>query len=166
MEQEIEAMWARKLGLIRYDAELVNELFELMVLTKVDYTIFFRKLSAIPENLDALQESFYLPSPEPLDARWSQWLQRWRDQITASGDVPGISAAMKRVNPKITWREWLIAPAYQQAGQGDTSLIEELQQVFRHPYDELSPELGVRYDRLKPRDFFNAGGVSHYSCSS
>ena len=166
MEQEMEAMWASKLGLIRHDAELVNELFELMVLTKVDYPIFFRKLSAIPENLAALQESFYLPSPEPIEARWSQWLQRWRDQITASGDIPGISAAMKRVNPKITWREWLIAPAYQQAGQGDTSLIEELQQVFRHPYDELSPELEMKYDRLKPRDFFNAGGVSHYSCSS
>ena len=47
-----------------------------------------------------------------------------------------------------------------------SSLIKELQQVFSHPYDELSAELGVNYDRLKPQDFFNAGGVSHYSCSS
>jgi len=38
--------------------------------------------------------------------------------------------------------------------------------VFSHPYDALSPELEARYDRLKPREFFNAGGVSHYSCSS
>jgi len=38
--------------------------------------------------------------------------------------------------------------------------------VFRHPYEALSPELAATYDRLKPRDFFNAGGVSHYSCSS
>ena len=166
MEQEIEAMWASKLGLAHYDAELVNELLELMVLTKVDTTIFFRKLSSIPENLAALQASFYLPSPEPLDARWSQWLQRWRNHITGRGDVPGISAAMKRVNPTVTWREWLVAPAYQQAGLGDSSLIKELQQVFSHPYDELSAELGVNYDRLKPQDFFNAGGVSHYSCSS
>ena len=166
MEQEIEAMWASKLGLAHYDAELVNELLELMVLTKVDTTIFFRKLSSIPENLAALQASFYLPSPEPLDARWSQWLQRWRNHITGRGDVPGISAAMKRVNPTVTWREWLVAPAYQQAGLGDRSLIKELQQVFSHPYDELSAELGVNYDRLKPQDFFNAGGVSHYSCSS
>jgi len=166
MEQEIEAMWASKLGLAHYDAELVNELLELMVLTKVDTTIFFRKLSSIPENLAALQASFYLPSPEPLDARWSQWLQRWRNHITGRGDVFGISAAMKRVNPTVTWREWLVAPAYQQAGLGDSSLIKELQQVFRHPYDELSAELGVKYDRLKPQDFFNTGGVSHYSCSS
>ena len=166
MGQEIEAMWARKLGLLSYDAELVNELLELLVLSKVDYTIFFRKLSGLPEQLSALKESFYQPSSGQLDGRWSHWLQRWRDRISASGDVEATSEAMKRVNPKYTWREWVVAPAYQQAGQGDSSLIKELQQVFSHPYDEQTAELETRYDRLKPQDFFNAGGVSHYSCSS
>jgi len=73
---------------------------------------------------------------------------------------------MKHTNPKVTWREWLIAPAYQQAEQGDYSLIEELQEVFGHPYDELTVALETTYDRRKPEEFFNAGGVSHYSCSS
>jgi uncharacterized protein YdiU (UPF0061 family) len=73
---------------------------------------------------------------------------------------------MQRVNPAVTWREWLIAPAYQQAEQGDTTLIQELQTVFSHPYATLPPALAATYDRLKPREFFNAGGVSHYSCSS
>jgi uncharacterized protein YdiU (UPF0061 family) len=73
---------------------------------------------------------------------------------------------MKRVNPMITWREWLIAPAYQQAAHGETSLIQELQELFSQPYEEPSAELAATYDRLKPRQFFNAGGVSHYSCSS
>ena len=44
---------------------------------------------------------------------------------------------MRRVNPAITWREWLIAPAYQQAAEGDTSLMAELQQLFSTPYDTL-----------------------------
>jgi uncharacterized protein YdiU (UPF0061 family) len=166
MQQEIEAMWARKLGLSRYDATLVNELLELMVLSKVDYTIFFRRLSDIPEQLSALKESFYRPSSEQLDGQWMHWLQRWRDQVTSSGDPRETSAAMKHVNPAITWREWLIAPAYEQAAQGEFRLVKELQEVFRHPYDELSPELQATFDRLKPREFFNAGGVSHYSCSS
>ena len=166
MSREIEAMWASKLGLANYDAKLVNELLELMALTKVDYTILFRKLSVIPEQLLGLKESFYLPSSEQLDGQWAHWLQRWRDRITSSGDANVISAAMKRVNPKYTWREWLIAPAYQQAEQGDSSLIKDLQEVFSHPYDEQSVEVETMYDRLKPRDFFNAGGVSHYSCSS
>lgn len=166
MQQEIEVMWASKLGLISYDATLVNELLQLMVHSKVDYTILFRRLSAIPEQLSALNESFYLPNSDELDRQWTQWLQRWRAQITANGNLNETSAAMKRVNPAVTWREWLIAPAYQQAAEGDTTAIQELQAVFRHPYAELSPELAATYDRLKPREFFNAGGVSHYSCSS
>ena len=72
---------------------------------------------------------------------------------------------MKRANPAITWREWLVAPAYEQAREGDTTLIKELQQVFSTPYQAPQAEL-ARYDQLKPREFFNAGGVSHYSCSS
>ncbi len=174
MQQELEAMWARKLGLRRYDAELVNTLLELLVRSKADYTIVFRRLSALaadpaaasPEQLASLKESFYQPSSDELDGQWTQWLGRWRDSITANGDPRQISAAMQRVNPAITWREWLIAPAYQQAAQGDTSLIEELQTVFRHPYEAPSPQLAATYDRLKPREFFQAGGVSHYSCSS
>ena len=166
MNGEIEAMWARKLGLIHYDAALVNELLELLVLSKADYTIFFRKLSAIPEQLSTLQESFYQPSSEALASQWQSWLQRWRNQITAGGDPQATAAAMQRTNPKYTWREWLIAPAYEQAAQGDTRAIQELQAVFSHPYEAQSPQVEEAYDRLKPREFFNAGGVSHYSCSS
>jgi uncharacterized protein YdiU (UPF0061 family) len=123
-------------------------------------------LSEIPDHMSTLQASFYRPSSEQLDAQWSLWLQRWRHRITSSGDPKEIAAAMKRNNPKFTWREWLIAPAYGQAAQGDFSLISELQAVFSNPYGEQSAELEARYDRLRPREFFNAGGVSHYSCSS
>ena len=166
MQEELEAMWASKLGLRSYDAELVNGLLQLMALSKADYTILFRKLSDIPEQVSILKDSFYVPSSEQLDAQWSQWLQRWRGQITSDGDPQVISEAMKRTNPKVTWREWLIAPAYEQAGQGDFSLIKDLQAVFSHPYDEQQAEVQAKYDRLKPKEFFNAGGVSHYSCSS
>jgi uncharacterized protein YdiU (UPF0061 family) len=166
MNQAIEAMWARKLGLLRTDATLVNELLQLMVVSKADITLLFRRLSALPEHLSTLKESFYAPSSEQLDAQWTQWLQRWRHRLTSDGDPRATSDAMKRVNPAVTWREWLIAPAYTQAAEGDLSLIQELQAVFRHPYADPSPELEAKYNRLRPRDFFNAGGISHYSCSS
>lgn len=73
---------------------------------------------------------------------------------------------MKRINPKYSWREWLIAPAYEKAAQGVYGLIKELQMVFSSPYDDQSADVAAKYDQLKPRQFFNAGGVSHYSCSS
>ncbi len=166
MSQEIEAMWAKKLGLMSYDATLVNEMLQLMALSKVDYTIFFRKLSHIPDQLTDLKESFYLPSSEQVDEQWICWLQRWRDCIKRCGDLKLTSAAMKGINPKYTWREWLIAPAYKKAEVGDYSLIKELHSLFNNPYDEQSSEKEKKYDRLKPEKFFNAGGVSHYSCSS
>ncbi len=166
MHQEIESMWAKKLGLISYDKTLVTELLHLMVISKVDYTIFFRKLSHIPDQLTVLKESFYQPSSKQVDAQWDSWLQRWRNHITSYGDLRVTSAAMKRINPKYTWREWLIAPAYKKAEQGDYSLINELETVLSNPYDEQSSEVGAKYDRLKPKEFFNAGGISHYSCSS
>jgi uncharacterized protein YdiU (UPF0061 family) len=174
MAEAVEAMWAGKLGLARYDAELVNDLLQLMVRTKVDYTMVFRRLSQLPEMikaasaepLSALKESFYLPSSEELDGQWRRWLERWGAVITAQGDPAATAAAMQRLNPAITWREWLVVPAYERAAQGDFSLIHELQTVFSRPYEALPAELAATYDQLKPREFFNAGGVSHYSCSS
>ena len=166
MNQEMENMWAKKLGLITYDVSLVNEMLQLMAHSKVDYTIFFRKLSEIPDKLSEIKKSFYLESSEQIDAKWISWLQRWREHVTNRGDQREISAEMKLINPKYTWREWLIAPAYEKAEQGDYSLIMELQSVLANPYEEQSLEVEKKYDRLKPKKFFNVGGLSHYSCSS
>jgi uncharacterized protein YdiU (UPF0061 family) len=160
MGNALEAMWAAKLGLNGYDAELLNDLLALMLRAKADYTRLFRRLSDLPQSAAELQGCCYAPSSADLDASWQAWLERWQGLRQAS------AAQLQAVNPAITWREWLIAPAYQRAEQGDTSLIQELQRVFRHPYQPLPPELAATYDRLKPEEFFNAGGVSHYSCSS
>ena len=166
MQQEIEAMWVKKLGLNSYNISLVNELLELMIISKTDYTVFFRRLSVIPEDLSMLKESFYMPSSEQLDARWNNWLQNWHLQLKGCNELGARSAAMQSSNPNITWREWLIAPAYEKAAQGDYSLIKELQDVFSKPYEEQSKELESKYNVMKPKQFFNLGGISHYSCSS
>ncbi len=166
MNQKMENMWTKKLGLVRYDAPLTNEMIELMVQTKVDYTIFFRKLSNIPSEITDLKDSFYLPISEEIETKWISWLQRWREHIINTGDQSEISAKMKRINPKYTWREWLITPAYEKAEKGDYTLIKELQDVLDKPFEEQSLEIQKKYDRLKPKQFFGAGGISHYSCSS
>ena len=162
----IQQMWADKLGLAHYNEALVNELFQLMVQTKVDFTIFFRELCKIPKDWSDLKISFYASIPTDLEHQWQTWLQSWNELIGGSGDPNEIAEKMKRVNPKYTWREWLIAPAYQQAQQGDYALVKELQEVFSHPYEEQSQAIEEKYYRLKPAQYFNAGGISHYSCSS
>lgn len=166
MENQIQKMWAAKLGLTEYNSTLFKALLELMLYSKVDYTIFFRELSHIPDDISALKKSFYVETSQQLDEQWQSWLQSWHELVRNDGNLAEISKKMKQTNPKYTWREWLIVPAYQQAMQGDYTLVKELQEVFSHPYDEQSQEIEDKYYRLKPQVFFDAGGVSHYSCSS
>jgi uncharacterized protein YdiU (UPF0061 family) len=166
MEEQIQKMWAAKLGLTEYNSALLKALLQLMLSSRVDYTIFFRELSHIPDDVSALKKSFYVETSQQLDEQWQSWLQSWRDLVRNDGNLAEISTKMKQTNPKYTWREWLVVPVYQQAMQGNYTLVKELQEVLSHPYDEQSQEIEDKYYRLKPQVFFDAGGVSHYSCSS
>ena len=73
---------------------------------------------------------------------------------------------MKQVNPKYILREWFVVPAYKAAAARNYALTRELQEVMTQPYAEQSKEVEEKFDRLKPSQFFEAGGTSHYSCSS
>ena len=166
MRAQFQKMWADKLGLTQYNHELITQLFQLMTHTQVDYTIFFRELSAIPKDVSALQKSFYNETSQELDDNWNEWLKTWFELLNDGRDNAQVSDQMKKVNPKYTWREWLVVPAYQQAALGNYSLVKELQEIFNDPYSEQSKEIEEKYYRLKPKQYFHAGGVSHYSCSS
>ena len=160
MQEEMEKMFAAKLGLTTLDEALFNELANLLMKTSVDYTVFFRELSSIPNDLEPLKKSFYKNLNEELDMCWSAWLAKWKSLVTAT------SEDMKRVNPKYILREWILAPAYQQAATGNYELIRELQEVMTQPYDEQSKDVEEKYYKLKPSEFSEIGGVSHLSCSS
>jgi uncharacterized protein YdiU (UPF0061 family) len=181
MQAQMEKMWAAKLGLDAFHAPLFSELEMLMVQTPVDYSIFFRELSMLPEDIGPLKKSFYKGSayetdPEEMDRRWSQWFANWKSLIgsasatkanaTAPRSCEEISRQMKLVNPKYSLREWFVVPAYQQATAGDYFLVRELQEVMTQPYAEQSKDVEEKYCRLKPSEFFEVGGLSHYSCSS
>jgi uncharacterized protein YdiU (UPF0061 family) len=166
MQTGLEAMWAAKLGLDAFDVELFRTLATLMLETSVDYTLFFRELSAIPADWEPLQRSFYGELNGALESRWREWHASWKQALGEDRSEHEISTRMKQVNPKYSLREWLLAPAYQQAARGDYALIRELQAVMAQPYAEQSPDVEERYYRLKPQAFSNLGGVSHMSCSS
>ena len=166
MQQQLQTMWAAKLGLAEFNPQLFNQLIKLMSQSEVDYTILFRELSNITDDILALKKSFYVNTSTQLDEKWQNWLTAWRKLVIQDDNQEEVSKKMKQVNPKFTWREWLIVPAYEQAQQGDYSLVKELQEVLNHPYEEQSQAIEEKYYRLKPKAFFNAGGISHYSCSS
>lgn len=167
MQEEMQTMFAAKLGLDTFDADVFSELVSLMMQTSVDYTIFFRELASIPDDIGLLKKSFYSHVTEAMEERWAAWLRKWQSLVA---DTPRpreeISAQMKRVNPKYSLREWLLAPAYQQAATGDYTLLTELQDVMTQPYAEQSKAIEAKYYRLKPAEFNAIGGLSHMSCSS
>ena len=201
MRMQMKKMWADKLGLFledgsdNFDYELFSELQKLMLQTPVDYTIFFRELSSIPDDIEPLKKSFYnhsktttstatstcssSPNSDGMDKRWQEWLVKWKSLLNISTDEnerssrtkEEISKQMKLVNPKYILREWFVKPAYQQAAVQqengeDYSLIKELQEVMTNPYAEQSQEVEDKYYRLKPSEYFSVGGLSHLSCSS
>jgi uncharacterized protein YdiU (UPF0061 family) len=175
MQAQMERMWAAKLGLGTFHAALFSELETLMVQTPVDYTIFFRELSTVPNDIGPLKKSFY-NDREVMDNRWSEWLTKWKSLIGSAGTTDGnaapphsreeLSRQMKLVNPKYSLREWFVVPAYQQATAGNYALVQELQQVMTQPYAEQSKDVEEKYYRLKPSEFFEVGGLSYVSCSS
>jgi uncharacterized protein YdiU (UPF0061 family) len=175
MQTQMENMWAAKLGLGTFDATLFNKLVTLMAQTPVDYILFFRELSMVPDDITPLKKSFYDKSTsEEMDKRWSEWFIKWKllsgsstnENTTAPHSREELSRQMKLVNPKFSLREWFVMPAYQQATEKNYSLVRELQDVITQPYAEQSKDVEEKYYRLKPSELFDIGGLSQYSCSS
>lgn len=170
MQARMIKMWAAKLGLSRFDATLFNELMLLMIETRVDYTLFFRELSSIPERIDPLIKSFYGDGVLQGDLlnRWNAWFDNWRAklQINSEKEREALVVEMKQTNPKYTLREWLLVPAYKEAEKGNYALVHELQSVMNDPYSEQSSDITSKYYKEKPDHLFEIAGVSHVSCSS
>jgi len=169
MGTKIENMWTKKLGLDSFDEELFEELINLMIDTKVDYTIFFRKLSNIPNDIKELEKSFYKNlQNEKIKIKWENWLKKWRNRIsiTTKEQKEKLSKEMKLVNPKYILRESILVEAYKKAQISDYTLIDELQEIMTKPYEEQNTEVKDKYYRKKPSELFGIAGVSHVSCSS
>ncbi|MDF1874754.1 YdiU family protein [Sulfurimonas sp. SAG-AH-194-I05] len=178
MQVKMIKMWSSKLGLHTFNATLLNELIALMIQTSVDYTIFFRELSCIPNDISSLKKSFYGDSMNDANIllSWVEWFEKWKALINETNPAninatnaeshAKLASKMKQVNPKYTLREWFLVGAYKEAEVGNYTLIKELQEIMQDPYAELSTTIEEKYYRKKPSELFNIAGVSHVSCSS
>ena len=169
MQEKMENMWAKKLGISRFDVELFEELINLMIETKVDYTIFFRELSNIPNDVYLLEKSFYKNlENEEIKIKWNNWLEKWKLHINLKDEesTQELSNKMKLINPKYTLREWHLVWAYQEAQNGNYEPVNELQEIMTKPYEEQTKEIEEKYYTKKPSDFFGIAGISDVNCSS
>jgi uncharacterized protein YdiU (UPF0061 family) len=132
--RELEALMRAKLGLAtsdETDRELIESVLKLLAKDRVDYTIFWRRLShhAGGQSADTVRDLFL--DREGFDA----WLQRYAQRL-GSADRVEIASAMLRTNPKYVLRNHLGELAIRQAKLGDYSLVSTLLGLVQAPFEE------------------------------
>ncbi len=155
-------LMAQKLGFAQPDETVVHLLDALLVqmhASRVDYTLLFRALGAVPSNgneaATALRDQFVDRE------RFDRWLDGYRAHLRASAQDDNTRCpAMLATNPKYVLRNYLAQVAIENAEQGDYSEIERLLTVLRAPCDE-HPQL-AHYAEPPPAW---AGNIQ-VSCSS
>ncbi|XP_073153723.1 uncharacterized protein [Henckelia pumila] len=168
---DYQSVMTRKLGLPRYNKQLISELLKNMAVDKVDYTNFFRLLSNIKADPTIPEEELLIPlkavlldiGKERKDA-WTNWLKFYILELSASTIPDGKrKILMDAVNPKYILRNYLCQSAIDAAEQGDFDEVRRLLKVMERPYDE-QPGM-EKYARLPPAWAYRPG-VCMLSCSS
>mgnify|MGYP001948553240 CR=1 FL=1 len=147
------AMMKAKLGLElddESDEKLIDDLEINLRRSETDMTIFFRNLSKISKNMEIpekddvsflkeVMDAFY--KPEELKGEvlffWKDWMSKYleRLQLEADSDQER-KQKMDLVNPKYVLRNYMSQIAIDAADKGDYSIIDELFNLLKKPYDE------------------------------
>jgi uncharacterized protein YdiU (UPF0061 family) len=174
-----QQMRADKLGLAEFkpeDEELNQELNRVMQFTETDMTLFYRHLADVKvDDIDAHEDTLLAPlmvafyAPESLNRTdkndFVAWIRRYLARVKQDGiDDDSRKEKMNRVNPKFVLRNYLAQMAIDKAENGDYSLVNELLDVMRRPYDE-QPKY-ERFAEKRPDWARNKPGCSMLSCSS
>lgn len=178
-EQGWQTMMAQKLGLEVFnpatDYELSTELLEILQLTETDMTIFFRRLAMLRMDvtmsddalISVLSDAYYLPEQINTDykTRLALWLRQYIKRVQSDGiPDPLRRNHMNAVNPKYVLRNYLAQLAVDKAEQGNFSMVRELLELLRHPYDEQPDK--ENHAEKRPDWARQRAGCSMLSCSS
>jgi len=185
-EATIQKTMADKLGLQRFEAEadkeLIKELLDVLPTAETDMTIFFRRLATVSvratgsefnsefsddDCLAPLRDAWYRPEQltGEVKQRFADWMRQYHVRLRADERADDVRAAgMNAVNPKYVLRNYMAAQAIEKSEQGDHSMINELLEVLRKPYEE-QPEY-EQYAEKRPDWARTRPGCSMLSCSS
>lgn len=127
-----------KLGLAREeedDRALLDRLLALLAAHRVDYSLFFRRLSAAAADpsMDHGLTSLFEKEPEA----FRTWVESWRRRLATEADAPrALASAMHRANAAFIPRNHRVEEAIDAAvGRGDFEPFEKLVEVLGRPYD-------------------------------
>ncbi|MBA3786457.1 MAG: YdiU family protein, partial [Acidobacteria bacterium] len=136
-EKFVELMRA-KIGLEKEeleDTQLISALLEILQLSRVDYTHFFRRLADFKvearEKNDLLQRMFIDPKS------FDQWAKVYRARLAKENSACAQRrVSMLLVNPKFVLRNHIAQTAIEQAQAGDYTELNTLLEVLKKPFDE------------------------------
>ncbi|NND00394.1 MAG: YdiU family protein [Gammaproteobacteria bacterium] len=170
-QKQSREMMAGKLGLrtfVEDDQSLFAGLEALLVSEETDMTLFYRLLGNCDElSYQSLLDAYYDPGAHDQDFidRVDHWLECYKQRVQVDDrPLKQRRAAMNRVNPKYVFRNFLAQQAIDKAEQGDYTMVGELLELFRHPYDE-QPDM-QHYAVKRPDWARTKVGCSMLSCSS
>jgi uncharacterized protein YdiU (UPF0061 family) len=173
---------ANKLGLSAFDPAqdqiLVDNLLQVLQSTETDMTIFYRLLAELtPDALggsdqqivDIIRAAYYVSPTAEAETAMANWLRVYlvrvqQDYVIAGNNDQQRYQRMQAVNPKYVLRNYMAQQAIDLVAQGDTSELEKLLNLLRHPYNE-QPEYQA-YFAKRPEWARNRAGCSMLSCSS
>lgn len=130
----------RKLGLQTdeaKDAELMDDLFEILQTSRVDYTQFFRRLADFELNGENKQLQGMIIDPASFD----RWAKDYKSRLVKESSIDAERKnGMNQVNPKFVLRNHIVQWAIERAESGDYSEVDTLLAVLKKPFDE-QPEM-------------------------
>jgi uncharacterized protein YdiU (UPF0061 family) len=132
--EQFEARMRAKLGLAEpaaADRALIEGVLKLLAQEKVDYTIFWRRLSGLVagENPDSVRDLFL--DRAGIDA----WLQAFAERRSGIAQAP-MAERMLRANPKFVLRNHLGQQAIEAAQQKDFGGVATLLGLLETPFEE------------------------------
>jgi uncharacterized protein YdiU (UPF0061 family) len=169
------------------DEQLINDLLSNFHLIETDMTIFYRQLATLniealaSKDLDGiptqLREAFYDIEGLNDDIEHSicQWLKLYshralldiKNEIGTTdfqAELENRTHKMNQINPKFVLRNYLAQQAIDRSEEGDHSMLHELLEVMRFPYDE-QPDKAI-FALKRPEWARHKAGCSMLSCSS
>ena len=164
------AMMSAKLGFNSFqegDEHLFEDLESLLTQVETDMTLFYRLLASEQLTVETFEQAYYDVSQLTSEycATMQHWLIDYQQRLEQDGrDWITRKTAMNQVNPKYVFRNYLAQQAIDKAEQGDDSMLNELLDVLRKPYDEQADY--EHYAEKRPDWAKTKVGCSMLSCSS
>jgi uncharacterized protein YdiU (UPF0061 family) len=137
--------------------DLILELLGALESSKIDYNVFFYRLTNIKSFDDLSSITDICVFTEPIE----KWFDSYKKVCEKEDSTfTQRSKIMKEVNPKYIIKNYMLQEAIALAKTGDYSLVNDLLNIAQNPFDEH--EKFDKYAKPTPMEFAN----TKLSCSS